>query len=106
MGEDKNLNGALAPATEERTYTQEELDAIVSQYKIKLSQLQRQAQEEINKRDLTNFYQTLSILFEIVRNKDSYSPEFSKFAVDYIEKGIKGLFETEDSDKENEKSPL
>jgi hypothetical protein len=45
MEENLNINGELNHAPEERTYTQDELDAIVNQYKIQLNQMRRQAQE-------------------------------------------------------------
>lgn len=101
MEENLKINEELNHAPEERTYTQDELDAIVNQYKIQLNQMRRQAQEEISKRDLGNFYQTLSILFEIVRNRDAYTPEFSKMVVETVEKSVRNLFE-DDKDKENE----
>ena len=80
---------------QERVYTQAEVEAIANQYKIQFEQLQRSANEEIAKRDLANFYQTLSILFEVVRNREAYSKEFIEKAVAAIEKSVSTVFEEE-----------
>lgn len=90
---EENLKGKQVEEALERVYSQSEVDAIVSQYKLQLGQLKRNAQEEINRRDLTNFYQTLSVLFEIVRNRDAYSSDFVKKAVDAIENGVNTIFD-------------
>ena len=90
---EENLKGKQVEEALERMYSQSEVDAIVSQYKLQLGQLKRNAQEEINRRDLTNFYQTLSVLFEIVRNRDAYSSDFVKKTVDAIENGVNTIFD-------------
>ena len=92
----KNQNGALAQSNEERTFTQSEVEGIVRQYNIKINSLQK----ELQSRDLNNFYQTLSILFEIVRCKDAYSAEFVEKCTKAIEGSINSLFDTETIDKE------
>ena len=91
--EEKTQNVVEQTNQEERMYTASEVSAIVDQYKIKLDQLKRSATEEIEKRELSNFYQTLSVLFEIVRNRDAYSAEFIKKAVAAIEKGVNSIFD-------------
>ena len=52
MEENKNLNGAVAQDAEERTFTQSQVEAILSQYNIKIDSLQK----ELQRRDLSNFY--------------------------------------------------
>lgn len=83
----------------ERTYTQSEVSAIVGQYQAQLDQLKRSANEEIAKRDLSNFYQTLSILFEVVRNRDAYSSEFINKCVGAIENGVSSIFEEDNKER-------
>lgn len=91
MEEDKKLVGNEQP--EERTFTQSEVNAIINQYKIKFDSIVKQASEELEKRDLSNFYQILSVLFEVVKNRDAYTDDFVKKCVDHIELGVSKLFE-------------
>ena len=88
-------NKVMEEVQQERTYTQAEMEALANQYRIQYEQLQRNANEEIAKRDLSNFYQTLSILFEVVRNREAYSKEFIEKAVAAIEKSVSTVFEEE-----------
>jgi len=76
---------------EERTYTQSQVEAILSQYNIKIDSLQK----ELQRRDLSNFYQTLSVLFEIVRNREAYDKEFVKKCVDTIQGSVEQVFATD-----------
>lgn len=100
MEENKNLNGAVAQDAEERTFTQSQVEAILSQYNIKIDSLQK----ELQRRDLSNFYQTLSVLFEIVRNREAYTADFVKKCVDTIEGSVEQVFTTDVLTTEEEKN--
>lgn len=100
MEEEKKIEQP-ANTEQERVYTQTEVNGIINQYNIAIEQLKKAAQDEINKRDLSNFYQTLSILFEVVKNKDAYSRDFSDKVVSLIENNILAII-SEDKDKNNE----
>lgn len=100
MEENKNLNGAVAQDVEERTFTQSQVEAILSQYNIKIDSLQK----ELQRRDLSNFYQTLSVLFEIVRNREAYTTDFVKKCVDTIEGSVEQVFTTDVLTTEEEKN--
>lgn len=100
MEEKKNLNGAVAHDVEERTFTQSQVEAILSQYNIKIDSLQK----ELQRRDLSNFYQTLSVLFEIVRNREAYTADFVKKCVDTIESSVEQVFTTDVLTTEEEKN--
>jgi hypothetical protein len=94
MEENENLNDALTSDARERTFTQSQVEAIISQYKIKLDSLQN----ELQRRDLGNFYQTLSVLFEVIRNRDAYTSDFIKKCVETVEDSVAQIFNTEDKD--------
>ena len=100
MEENKNLNGAVAQDAEERTFTQSQVEAILSQYNIKIDSLQK----ELQRRDLSNFYQTLSVLFEIVRNREAYTADFVKKCVDTIEGSVEQVFATDVLTTEEDKN--
>lgn len=87
MEEIKNSQ-ATENVANERVYTQDEVANIISRYNGALEQLKATAQNEINKRDLSNFYQTLSVLFEVVKERDAYSKEFVSKVISLIENSI------------------
>ena len=93
MEENKEMQGMQGNPgkPEERTFTQSEVEAVLNQYRIKFEELQK----ELQRRDLSNFYQTLSVLFEIVRCKDAYSEDFVKRCVSTIEGSIENVFKTD-----------
>ena len=96
--EEKIENGAIAQQ-EEKMYPESEVRAILDQYRIKYENMLKSAQEEIDKRDLGNFYQTLSVLFEVIRNRDAYSSEFIQKAVSAVEKSVNSIFEEPKEDE-------
>lgn len=96
MEENKNQQ------VQERTYTQQEVEQIINQLQIKFNTLKKNAEEEIQKRDLSNFYQSLSFLMEITKNANIYSADFMKRVVEHIEKAITYMLNSLD---ESEKEP-
>lgn len=91
MEEKVKVNTEPAGAQEERTYTQSQVDAILGQARIQLDSMKK----ELQRRDLTNFYQTLSVLFEIIRNREAYAEDFVKKCVDTVQGSLENLFATD-----------
>ena len=87
---------------EERTYTASEVNAIVSQYKIQFEQLKKSAAAEIEKRDLGNFYQMLSVIFEIVRNKDAYPGDFVNKCIGVVTSSVSSMLDVKKDEKDGE----
>ena len=86
---------------QERVYTQTEVSGIINQYKIAIEQLKNAAQEEINKRDLSNFYQTLGVLFEVVKERQAYSAPFVEKVISIIEGNISSSISEHKKEEEN-----
>lgn len=91
----KNV-GINTQATEEKKYTEAELNAACGQ-------LYQKLMKEIQVRDMTNMFKRMDYLFKVIENKNCFSDDFVQECIDEIEVALTPVEpeESEDTEEEN-----